>query len=388
MGKKMRLRETRRLEAELRVCAVLEANSRRDARLRAPEHFHEFKPEYREKIAALREHALRAPEDWHCRIKSRSEERRFIDLVRFAFARYPVARHLEQAWFTPVEDDYIDRDVSRPSPFKFHKRRVPDLRRWYIIATQGGSLYKADAHRFLTKQETHHFLTAPDVILSSKQAFWYGLARAATESDDIALKISRSKIAAYSIASTYWKEIARFFARNPLSVPAMDDLADYLLAARQENREFTLKGRTLASLQRKMEDWHRELRREQTICGGAWAGSPLPDVDYAAGSKEKPATWRFRQIKTGNALFREGERMHHCVVTYKGACLRGDISIWSLTCEFPIGQVNRGVTMEVTKDGRIVQCRGFANRLPYGNEVTMVKRWAQEHALTWASPER
>jgi len=388
MGKRTRWREAHRREAELRVCAVLEASSRVDARPRAPEHYHEFKPEYRDQVAALRQHALRQPEDWRCRIKSRSEERRFIDLLRFVFARYPVARHLEQVWFAPVEDDYVDRDVSQPSPFKFHKRRVPDLRRWYIIATQGGSVFKADGHRFLTRQETHHFLTAPNEILSSKQAFWYALARATSERDDIALRISRSKIAAYSIASTYWKEVARFFARNPVSAPAMDDLADYLLAARQEDRDFTLKGRTLSSLQKKMEDWHRDLRREQEISGGAWAGSSLPDVDYAAGSEEKPAVWRFRQIKTGNALFQEGVRMHHCVVTYKWACERGDISIWSLTSEFPIGRINRGVTMEVTKDGRIVQCRGFANRLPYANEVTMAKRWAQEHALTWASPEK
>jgi hypothetical protein len=59
-----------------------------------------------------------------------------------------------------------------------------------------------------------------------------------------------------------------------------------------------------------------------------------------------------------------------------------------MTCEFPIGCVNRGVTMELSRDGRIVQCRGFANRLPYANEAMMAKRWALEHALRWVSAER
>jgi hypothetical protein len=68
--------------------------------------------------------------------------------------------------------------------------------------------------------------------------------------------------------------------------------------------------------------------------------------------------------------------------------VNGDVSIWSLTSEFPIGHRNRGVTIELMKSGRIVQCRGFGNRLPYANEVTMVKRWAREHALTWAAMER
>jgi hypothetical protein len=48
---------------------------------RAIERYDHFKAEYHDKIKALRGCALRAPEDWRCRIKSRSEERRFIDLV-------------------------------------------------------------------------------------------------------------------------------------------------------------------------------------------------------------------------------------------------------------------------------------------------------------------
>jgi hypothetical protein len=80
--------------------------------------------------------------------------------------------------------------------------------------------------------------------------------------------------------------------------------------------------------------------------------------------------------------------MHHCVASYKRLCVEGLISIWSLACEYPIGRVNKGVTMEVRHDGAIVQCRGFANRLPYGNEVVVVKRWAREFGLTWQALER
>ena len=68
--------------------------------------------------------------------------------------------------------------------------------------------------------------------------------------------------------------------------------------------------------------------------------------------------------------------------------MSADISIWSLTCEFPIGRLNRAVTIELRNDGSIVQCRGFANRLPYANEVTVVKRWAAEHGLEWKALER
>ena len=387
MGKRNRLREARRREAELRVSAVLEENSRLDARSRAPARFIDFKPEDREKVEALRSHALRAPEDWRCRIKSRSEERRFIDFLRFTFARYRIASHLERVWLYPIEDEFVDRIVL-PNRQEMRRSGAPDLRRWYLVVAQGGSLYKQEARPYLSKQEIHHFLTAPPEIASTKHAFWYAVARAQVDNVDIARKVARCKVANYSIASTYWKEVARFFARNPFSIHEMDDLVDFLFAVKQQDQAFTLKGRTAVALKRRMEDWHQALRRNQAISGGAWTGSPLPDIDYPVGRDDKRAIWRIRQIKTGNELFREGERMHHCVASYKSACMRGDVSIWSMTSEFPIGRVNRGVTMEVGRDGRIMQCRGFANRDPYANEAMMAKRWAREHALTWTLPER
>jgi hypothetical protein len=385
VGKQNRLREARRRETEQWFSAVLGQTARFDTRTCAPFTFLDFEPELRERVETLRSYALRAPEDWRCRIKSRLQERRFIDLVRFTFARYRVAPHLEQVWIDDVDDDFADC-VTLPRRAAGRRPGAPDLRRWYLVAAQGDSLYRQETHPYLSRQETHHFLTAPPDIGTAKHALWYAVARAHADDADTACKVSRCKVANYSIASTYWKEVARFFARNPSSIPKMDDLVDFLLAAKQEDPAFSLKGRTMVTLERRMEDWHRALRLHQTIGGGAWSGSSLPDVDYEVGDDHKHAIWRIRQIKTGNELFREGERMHHCVAGYKWACMEGDISIWSMTVEFPIGKVNRGVTMEV-RGGRIVQCRGFANRLPYANEASIAKRWARQHALTWASPE-
>ncbi len=391
MGKKIRAREARRRQHDNVVWAVLKSHSEQEkacAPARAPACLDDFSHDLRRKVEVLSGYALRPPTAWRCRLKSKSEEKRFLDLVRFCFARYRVPAHLEQVWIGGAEgDDFVDQ-ITLPDRPDARRAGAPDLLRWYLIAAQGGSLYKQEAHPYLSKQECHHFLTAPDEIASLRQAMWYAVARAQSDGKDAALKVARSKIADYSIASSWWKEVARFFARNPTTLQEIGDLVDFLFVAKQEDAAFTLKGRTLATLRRRMEDWHRALRRSNAIGGGAWSGSPLPDVDYATGKDHHRAIWRFRQIKTGNELFREGERMHHCVASYKFACMQGHISIWSLASEYPIGRHNRGVTMEVTKDGRIVQCRGFANRLPHGNEVTMAKRWADEHGLTWASLER
>jgi len=387
MGKKLKSREARRRDVDRAICAVLEAHSKRDVGPRAIERYDHFKAEYHDKIKALRGYALRAPEDWRCRIKSRSEERRFIDLVRFSLARYRVAAHLENAWIDRFTDDLVDRVGELPEVQPMPGSR-PDLRRWYLVAAQGGSLYKQCTSAYLTKLETHHFLAVPDDVTSSQQALWYAVARAQNERCEIARRIGQSQLVRHSIASTWWKEVARFFARNPVPLHEMNDLIDYLRVAKTENAGMSLKGRSLHALQRRREEWHRALRKHNAIGGGSWAGRPIPDIDYEAGSEKKKALWRFRQIKTGNELFREGQRMHHCVASYKRLCMNEQVSIWSLTTEFPLGHINRGVTIEVRKDGAIVQCRGFANRLPYGNEVAAVKRWANEYGLRWAAIER
>jgi len=383
MGKKSKLREARRREAERVACAVLEAHSKRDVRPRAVERYGDFNAEYRGRVMVLRTYALRNPDAWRCRIKSRSEDKRFIDLVRFSLGRYRVPAHLENAWVDNFTDDFVDRVTMLADD-----RTNRAVLRWYLAAAQGGSLYKQHASRYLSKLETHYFLSAPDGVATSQQALWYAVARAQGDCGDVARVVARSSLCRHSIASTWWKEVARFFARNPVPLHEMNDLIDYLRVAKTEDTGFSLKGRSLKALQRRKEEWHRALRKSNEIGGGVWAGRAIPDVEYETGGENTKAIWRFRQIKTGNELFREGQRMHHCVGAYKGFCMEGKISIWSLSCEFPLGRVNRGVTMEVGKDGAIVQCRGFANRLPYANEVSVVKRWARDYGLHWDALER
>src|SRR5262245_31111141 len=200
MGKRNRLREARRRHAEHVVRATLDAHAKRDVRPRAVERYGDFKPEYREKIERLRGYALRAPEDWRCRIKSRSDERRLIDFVRFSFAKYPVAPHLESVWIEDFDDDFIDRVTARRPPAGPAGSR-PNLRRWYLVAAQGGSLYKEEARPFLSKLEAHHFLNPPAGIVSARQTFWYAFARAQTENVTAARNVALSKIGDYSVAS-------------------------------------------------------------------------------------------------------------------------------------------------------------------------------------------
>jgi hypothetical protein len=136
MGKSNKLRQARRQQATNDVCALLEAHSKRKSDTAVAVTYGDFAPDYHAKIEAYRALALRPPELWRCRLKSRSHERRFIDLVRFVFARYGAPAHLERAWISEIEDDFTD-DVRPRSRRRATPAARPDLRRWYLIATQG-----------------------------------------------------------------------------------------------------------------------------------------------------------------------------------------------------------------------------------------------------------
>lgn len=234
----------------------------------------------------------------------------------------------------------------------------------------------------MSKLETHHFLSAPDVVDCSRRAFWYAVARAHVQNSNTALRIARTKLAERSPHCSFWKDVARFFARSGILIPEMNDLIDFFAAAREENAGFSLTGRNLPALRRHMEEWHRTLRERKIVYGATWQGIPLGNADYVATGELGRAVWRFKQVKTEYDLFKEGERLHHCVLSYKDDCIHGDISIWSLRCEYPPGKISRGVTIEL-RGGAIVQCRGFANRLPYPEEAATIKHWASEHEFSW-----
>ena len=303
MGKRSKFREARRQQAARAVCAVLAAHSKRKNGPAVVAHCGEFKPQYRAKIEAYRAFVLRAPEDWRCRLKSRSQDRRFIDLVRFAFAKYPVPAHLENVWLEDVDDDFVD-DVRARARRAGEPRRGqarPDLLRWYIVASQGGSLHKKATHPYMSKLETHYFLGAPEHLTSGQAAFWYAIARAHADDDATARKVAQTKLCDFSVASSFWKDAARFFARNPASVREMNDLIDFFAASIEENENFSLKGRTLPG--RCGGAWRSGIARcassrPSAVEAGRAARSPTPTTQRAArprrrsgaSARSRPAT--------------------------------------------------------------------------------------------------
>ncbi|MFL6797419.1 MAG: PcfJ domain-containing protein [Xanthobacteraceae bacterium] len=371
MGKRTKLREAQRGATAELLAARLRARSPAKPRIPFLERYGDFTPDLRAKIEAYRSLALRAPESWRCALRSRSPERRFLELVRYTFTDYPVAAHLERAWLGAAPE--ADRDI--------YGEPAPDFCRWYIAVGQGRSLFKEGAQAYMSRHETHHFVTSAGEVDSTQRAFWYAFARAQQAGSEVALRVARSKLATLPVVDPFCKEVARFFAMSPTSILEMNDLIDFLRAAKQEDASFTLNGRTLAGLRRRIAEWHRELH--DIACDGRWPGRRQQDATYVSEEGSAHVVWRFRQIKTGEELAREGRRLSHCVASYKDLCVSGRVSIWSVSCEHAGGEIDHRLTIEFESDGSISQCRGFANREPTVEETAMVRRWAEEFGLRW-----
>ncbi len=335
--------------------------------------------------------AIRDGKLWRPKLKTRDRARLRLAAARHLFALYPVPAALEAIWL-----DSSGLDVN-----EIKLRKV-----WYIAAAGGNSLYKAGANEWLSRKEVHCFLNVSGAF-GFEEAFWFAIVRSYTGDSGLAARLARTKIARTPRSDlAFWREVARFFCEHPASKEEIDDLCDFLGARHRRDRAYSLKGRTLASLRRQMEDWHRDLaaierieamRRRAAARRGpaagaqtqdrAWDGSRLEDWEWEPPAKEaKVRGERFfvRQLKTAEDLVAESRVMHHCVSMYAAKCIAGNASIWVLRRK-ALGKAERLLTIELDPQHRAVQVRGFGNRLATLEEQKILSRWAKAKGVAlWA----
>ena len=374
----------RRQEAERERKEAFEATLRRVARRpRLTPDFHRALDEAGRGFDGV---AVRDPQSWHPQMKTRDAARLRLAAARHLFASYPVPAALEHIW---IDDSGLDA------------AEVQLRRSWYVTAARGGSLYnEAGASAWLTRKEVHAFL-GPPAGLGFDEALWHAIAGSSTADPAVAMRIARSKIARTPRGDmAFWRTVTRFFCAHPVSVETIDDLCDYLVACRQQDPDYSLEGRTLASLTRRMHEWHRDLAAIERIeairqrargraaaaqlAHAVWSGSALGDWEWTPSSdhaKARGERFVVRQLKQAEDLVMESRAMRHCVSSYAGKCLAGQASIWSLR-RCTKDRIDRLLTIEVDPQGRAVQVRGFANRLAHPDEQQVLGRWARARGIT------
>jgi hypothetical protein len=326
---------------------------------------------------------------WKPQMKTRDAGRLRLAAARYLFARYPVAEHLEQIW---IDCAGLGAD------------EIALRKRWYILVAGGGSLYAAGAGPWLSRKEVHAFLN-PFGSVGFDEALWQAIARSYVNDPGIVVRIARSRIAQKPRAELgFWREVVRFFCAYPTTTEEMDDLHDYIADRYQQDRSFSLKGRTPTSLGRLMRQWHRDLEaiarieaarhraeaarnRARGLASAGpvsdnWPGAAIADWSWSPSSRDhgRREEYTIAQLRTAADLVMETRAMRHCVATYAAKCIAGDASIWSLRRR-AAGTTNRLLTIEVDRQRRAIQIRGFANRAPLTEERKILERWAKARGI-------
>lgn len=306
----------------------------------------------------------RSVEQW--RPVARSRCTRLLSLVNHLLVRYPVPAFLLNAFVTTGDDDC--RNVS-----------VVPL---FLHFADGGSARDAIAAdlipRPLTRRMLHLFVNSPPDYtvtdaMQRAQVLGYG------GSERLAQAVIGARIQDKLHAThEFWAQAVHWFCRQPDLAPAqVGPLIDYLEHCCQENKRYSIKGRTVGSLTRDMLSWHKDLDIGRRLRFVQFRPSGLADGTWTHKANGMPETWTMREILSGRELAIEGRAMKHCVATYAGAIKEGRSSIWSLRRD---GE--RSLTIEASNSEKEVwQARGACNRGPIPAEARWLRAWAAENGL-------
>jgi hypothetical protein len=254
----------------------------------------------------------------------------------------------------------------------------------------------------MTRKIEHLFLASPD-HLAIEHAMRRAELLALGARADFVKAVLSTRLAADLRHGEFWRTFYLFLIANAKDVEAsqIGPMIDYIQAIRHERVKvetlrgiaemdppqptFCLKGRTVQSMLRLMQIWHKNLGAGDA--GLSWMRAPIEPLlleEPREDDSEAPRRWQMLELTNSAQLRREGAALHHCVASYAYSCQRGTSSIWSL--RLWRGETFRHVlTVEVDPKRRaVVQARGQANRNPSGKSLQLVRDWASRERLEMA----
>lgn len=309
-------------------------------------------------------------------------QRQFSSLARHLWARYQVPLFMDNTW--------LQGNVTEQG--------------WFKHIGAGKNIRTADHLPIsLTKRMAHCFLTAPEAY-TPKEAFRWAQVHSLGGGRRLSDALLGTRLVREFGDDGFWLGVIRFFIRNPMLDPAqIGPIIDYIWNQKYENRlafvdagvaeelgpeqpNFSMRGRTVDSLLKAVEAWHRRLGKE--IKGGnlQWTESGVGEFTSVEGDRDSHnmRVWRIRELLSSRELIAEGRQMRHCVASYASSCQRGVCSIWGLSVETETG-IEKLITIELNNQSKeIRQIRGRLNRLATEKEKEIVRRWAAKAGLTLA----
>lgn len=331
-------------------------------------------------LALHRDDWLRSVERWEPPPGSATVQ--FASLAAHLLTRYPVPPCLNAAWFQAPAH-----------------RRHPE-QAWYKHLGRGDSLRTAGLPLPFTRAMAHHFSEAP-AYYTPRRALRWAQVRGLGGSEHLASVVVQTRLGSEFANEDFWVTVLRFFVANPrMDLTRVGRIVDFLHDQRCVTREvfvpgqgvvrqgppqpdFSLKGRSVASLWRQVEEWEGH-RGQSRWWVPSWAPTAIRGFRHVEedGQRRGVRCWTIRELLTGWELECEGQAMRHCVATYEDDCASRATSIWSLRLDRGHGP-RRALTVEVDPKERVIcQARGYCDREPREAELALLQLWARREGLT------
>jgi hypothetical protein len=336
-------------------------------------------------LLALARHArnwIRLPTLW--KPKTHNARRQFSSLARHLFAEWPVPAFMDSVWFLG------------------NGRGTVQQQEWFVHVGCGQNIRTTDLPIPYTKRMAHHFMHAPS-DLTVEAALRWGQILGIGGSERLARAVVGTRLSTSFGHDDFWVTVLRFFIANPmLDLAHVGPIIDYIEQQRYVSQDvlvapgvverrgpaqpnFTMKGRTPASLLRQVDAWHRMLAKTEQP-KAEWPRSGIAPFEFIEGAERggNLKIWSVTELLSTKALVAEGRKMKHCVATYAHSCGSGACSIWTLEVETSDGRA-KILTVEVRNAARLIcQARGKCNMLPGEKHRGILRRWAEQAGLTLA----
>lgn len=304
---------------------------------------------------------IRQPENW--KPQTHNARRQLGALARHLFAKWPVPVFMDSVWL--------------------EGRGAAALRKqcWFIHLGQGRSIREADVPVTLTRTMAHQFLQAPPDVTVHEALRWAQV-RALGGSARLFRAIAGTRLRDDFAHDEFWQTVLQFVASNRLLDPdRVGPMIDYIHSRKFEGDHppepgFSMKGRSVAALLERVEEWHQQLARVKRRKQSNWKSSGFREWTFEEIRPDERRKWSIHELLTTEELDDEGRSMRHCVATYDRSCASGRMSIWSLRRKDRMGHW-RILTVAVDNSSkRIVEARGQYNEPSPLDARQVLERWA------------
>jgi hypothetical protein len=294
------------------------------------------------------------------------------NLIDHLFAAYPTPICLNNMWF---------------------RQDFDCLEEWYFPVANGESLRNMQNTPIAINKKMAHLLRSENRMWGSPELMfrWVQL-QAMGASQAVASQIMGSSPGQSTNQEEFWTPIFEFFVchydpESRISISEILDYIDRVYAVSEENRKlFRTRGRTMESLARATDEWHRELHATQYGVNLRWKPQTVKGYENqvaGTGSDAKPIKYFITELCSGPDLAKEGRLMGHCVASYQMQCAEGGSSIWSLRKRVNQRDFASLVTMEMDNEKKkLVQIRARFNASPDQQSLDVIRKWCGREGIS------